>query len=292
MSDSRDSTKAGGSPPRFLHQPVATDLPAATELSRDVQWPHRLEDWQFVLALGQGLAAYAGDRLVGTAAWWTYEHAVTRIGMVLVDPKSQRAGIGGKLMRAVLDRITTPAIVLIATDAGEPLYRKLGFMATAAVNQHQGTAGAVPLASLRSGERIRPLGRNDTARLVELDAAAAGVQRPLVVAALIECGEAVVFDDAGEIGGFAFCRRFGRGLVIGPVVARDVAAAQALAAHWIGSHANKFLRIDVPDDTGLSPWLNELGLSRSSQVNTMCRGTPPIPASPFRVFALANQALG
>jgi GNAT superfamily N-acetyltransferase len=132
----------------------AADLPAATELSRDVQWPHRLEDWQFVLALGQRLVAYAGDRLVGAAMWWACEHAVTGIGMVLVDPKSQRTGIGRTLMGAVLDRIVTPAIVLNATDAGELLYRKLDFRSTAVINQHQGTSGAVGFAPANASGRL------------------------------------------------------------------------------------------------------------------------------------------
>ena len=281
---------------RFQHLELtlltATDLPAAVNLTHDVQWPHRLEDWQFVLALGQGLAATAGDRLVGTAMWWTYERAVTRIGMVLVDPQVQRAGIGRALMAGVLARIATPAIVLNATEVGEPLYRKLGFLRTATIVQHQGTSASLPLAALRAGERIRPLGRNETARLIACDAAAVGVPRTDLIEALIVHAEAVVLDDAGETAGFAFCRRFGRGLVIGPVVARDAQAAKALIAHWIGSHAGKFVRIDVPEDCNLSPWLDDLGLQRCDLVHTMCRGAPPTPTGPFRTFALVNQALG
>ena len=271
---------------------TAADLPAVVELTRDVQWPHRLEDWQFVLALGQGLAATAGDLLVGTAMWWTYGRAVTRIGMVLVDPKVQRAGIGSTLMSAVLERIETPTIVLNATEVGEPLYRKLGFLPMAAIVQHQGTTASVPLTALRVGERIRPLGRNETARLFACDVAATGVERSAVIEALVSDTEAVVLDDAGETAGFAFCRRFGRGLVIGPVVARDVQAAKALIAHWIGSHTSKFVRIDVPADSGLSPWLGDLGLAGSDPVNTMCRGPAPTAIGPFRTFALVNQALG
>jgi GNAT superfamily N-acetyltransferase len=271
---------------------TATDLPAAAELSRAVQWPHRLEDWQFVLPLGHGLAAYTGDRLLGTAMWWVYAGAVTRVGLVLVDPNVQRAGIGRALMAAALDRIATPAIVLNATDAGAPLYGKLNFLETGAIIQHQGTSGTVPLASLRAGERIRPLGRNDTTRLIACDAAAGGVPRPGVIEALIEQAEGVILDDGGETAGFAFCRRFGRGLVIGPFVARDPMAAKALIAHWVASHAGKFMRIDVPADSGLSPWLDELGLTRCDPVTTMCRGSAPEPAGPVKVFALVTQALG
>ena len=189
----------------------AADLPAATELSRAVQWPHRLEDWQFAFALGEGLAAHAAGRLVATAMRWNYERSVTRIGMVLVDPAAQRAGIGRALMDALLRRIAAPAILLNATEVGAPLYRNLGFIGTATIVQHQGTPASLPPALLRLGERIRPLGRNDNAHLVELDAAASGMRRPQVFEALLDVAEAVVLDDAGETAGFAFCRRFGRG---------------------------------------------------------------------------------
>ena len=64
----------------------ARDLPAAQALSREVNWPHRLEDWQFMHSVGQGLVAYSGDQLVGTAMWWTYDNRIARLGMVIVDP--------------------------------------------------------------------------------------------------------------------------------------------------------------------------------------------------------------
>jgi Acetyltransferase (GNAT) domain len=113
-----------------------------------------------------------------------------------------------------------------------------------------------------------------------------------VIAALIENGEAVVLDDAGETVGFAFYRRFGRGHVIGPVVARDTASAKALIAHWIGSNAGMFMRIDVPGESGLSNWLEELGLARVDNVVTMVRGAPLKHAAGFHVFGAVNQALG
>ncbi|HYS87402.1 MAG TPA: GNAT family N-acetyltransferase, partial [Bradyrhizobium sp.] len=125
-----------------------------------------------------------------------------------------------------------------------------------------------------------------------LDAAACGAPRESLIAALIESGEAIVLDDAGETVGFAFYRRFGRGHVIGPVVARDTASAKALIAHWIGSNAGMFMRIDVPGQSGLSDWLDELGLARVGNVLTMARGMPLKPAGGFHVFGVVNQALG
>lgn len=271
---------------------TVADLPAAHGLSREVNWPHRLEDWQFVLSVGEGLVAYSNNKLVGTAMWWTYGQDIARLGMVIVDPTIQRSGIGRALMHGILDRLTTPAIILNATEAGETLYRQLEFHGIGSIIQHQGASFSAPLVPLRAGERIRPMGRNDAARLVELDAMAGGVRRESVLTALIEHGEAVVLDDGGKTVGFAFYRRFGRGHIIGPVIARDTAGAKALVAYWIGSNAGMFMRIDVPGESGLSDWLEELGLSRISHVITMVRGTAPKPSSEFHTFGIVNQALG
>lgn len=268
------------------------DLVAAHELSRAVGWPHRLEDWQFVLSVGEGLVAYSGDRLVGTAMWWSFDKKQVRLGMVIVDPTIQRSGVGRALMLGVLGQVLEPTILLNATKAGETLYRQLDFSSVGSIIQHQGASFSVPLVPLRSGERIRPMGRNDAPKLIELDAAASGIRREGVIAALIETGEAVVLDDGGETVGFAFYRRFGRGHAIGPVIARDTAAAKALVAHWIGSNAGMFMRIDVLGESGLSDWLDELGLARVSNVLTMIRGAPPPPAKGYHAFAVANQALG
>ena len=271
---------------------AAADLPAAAVLSKAVQWPHRLEDWQFALSLGQGLAAFSGRRLVGTAMAWEYDGAATRVGMVLVDPNMQRSGIGATLMNALLGPIRTSAILLNATEAGEPLYRRLGFEVTAAVVQHQGIAAPGPRLPLPAGARISAIDHNDISRLAALDAAALGVRRPHVIAALVDHGDAVALDVANEIVGFAVCRQFGRGHVIGPVIARDLQAAQALMAHWIDVHAGRFVRVDVPADCGLSAWLDARGLVHCGQVNTMCRGTSLATSGHVRTFALVNQALG
>ena len=194
-------------------------------------------------------------------------------------------------MLGILDRITEPTVLLNATKQGETLYRQLGFQGIGSILQHQGASFSAPLVPLRAGERIRPLGRNELARLVELDADACGVAREGVIAALIENGEAVVLDEAGETVGFAFYRRFGRGHVIGPVVARDTASAKALISHWIGSNAGMFVRIDVPGESGF-------GVARNagSRARRQCRhhGSRHVlkQAGGFHVFGVVNQALG
>jgi len=270
----------------------ARDLPAAEALSRDVGWPHRLEDWQLVHALGEGLVACADGRLIGTAMWWRYGSKIIRIGMVIVAPTVQRLGIGRALMRGALDRISGPAVMLNATSQGETLYRQLGFRDLGLIAQHQGIPAPTRQVSLRMREAIRPAHGDDLRRFVEIDAAAGGAPREGVIAAVLARGEAVALMGAGSIAGFACYRPFGRGHSIGPVIARDHAGARALIAHAIDANAGKFLRIDVPVDSGLSDWLEDLGLARVDTVVAMVRGAPPKRGDSVHTFGLINQALG
>jgi hypothetical protein len=195
-------------------------------------------------------------------------------------------------MAAILGQVEAPSLVLNATDAGESLYRRMGFQPVGTIMQHQGIAREAPLVQLGPGRRIRPLGRKDRNALVALDAEARGFARAAVIDGLIAAGDAVLLDDGDETVGFAFHRRFGRGFVIGPVVAEDALSAKALIAHWIGSGLRTFLRIDVPGEAGLSDWLADLGLAPVEPVITMVRGEALPARSDFFAFALANQALG
>jgi GNAT superfamily N-acetyltransferase len=267
------------------------DCGLAAALSQEVGWPHRAEDWRFLLALGKGLVAWRNGHIAGTALWWRYG-GQARIGMVIVDPKLHRSGIGRTLVQAALVEIDEPTVILNSTLAGEALYRSLGFSPIGSIVQHQGSSTSIPPVPLRPGERIRPLGRQDAPVLAALDAQAMGADRAPVIEALIEAGEAVVLDDGGKTVGFAFCRRFGRGQLIGPVIARDSAAARALIAYWLGLNAGQFVRVDVTGESGLSHWLDEVGLSRVPAVETMLRGLRPPEPHGCQVFAVASHALG
>jgi GNAT superfamily N-acetyltransferase len=267
------------------------DLPAALALSQAVKWPHRLEDWRFVFEIGAGLAAFSGGRLIGVAMWWPYGDRQSRIGMVIVDPSLQRAGVGRRLMARILNRAASPTILLNATKEGEALYRRLGFQPIGEIFQHQGVAAAEPALAARDGQRLRPFERRDADVVLALDAAAVGAERRRLIDRLLIEGEAILLEEGGAVAGFAFHRRFGRGGLIGPVAARDAGSAQALIAHWIGVEPGLFQRIDLSSDLGLSPWLEARGLKQVDSVTTMVLGAPPQTGA-VKIFGIANQALG
>jgi GNAT superfamily N-acetyltransferase len=279
-------------PDMILRRLEFDDLPAAHQLSIGAAWPHRLEDWRFMLGLGSAVAAFDGGELVGTASWWPYGDAFATLGMVIVSPSRQGRNIGRRLMEAVLREVGDRTVVLNATEAGLRLYESTGFRPVGKVYQHQGAAFSAPLAALPAGDRIRPVGRTDQSGLIELDRAASGLQRDRLLTALFEAAEGVVLESRGQAVGFSLFRRFGRGYAIGPVVAPTVEGAKALVSHWLGSHAGMFLRTDVPGTSGLSEWLEERGLERVGEVTTMVRGELPKSRGEPRLFALVSQALG
>lgn len=279
------------SAPIVIRPMTLLDLPAATELSQEQQWPHRIEDWTLFLKQGEGVTATRDGKVIGTTMGWRFGEDMARIGMVIVSSSAQRQGIGRKLTADMLGRLGDRTVILNATEDGHDLYKQLGFVETGGVRQYQGISKDVPLAELKRGDRVRPKGKADTA-LADLYSTAGGMDQRAMFRALAAESRTVVYTRDNEVIGFAMTRRFGRGWVIGPVVAPDVDVAEALIIHWLAVKQGSFCRIDVTDESGLGPWVESLGLSFAASVRTMVRGPAPKPGEQTRIFALAAQALG
>ncbi|QKK32971.1 GNAT family N-acetyltransferase (plasmid) [Rhizobium indicum] len=263
-------------------------LEAAVALSRQAGWPHRTEDWQLALALSEGLVAVEDGKVVGTVLVTPYKEDCATINMVIVDETMRGRGLGRKLMDAALLTAGDRPLRLVATTAGLPLYQKLGFHETGTVAQHQGLAGdiAAPAETQAATDADLPA-------IAALDRLAFGADREGLLSYLAGIGEfAVIRRDSG-ISGFACLRPFGRGEVIGPVVAADLGEAQTLIEHFIARRPGQFLRVDTTAETGLSPWLAEHGLAHVGGGITMKKPLVHHAADPaVTTFALASQALG
>ncbi|KXV16792.1 GCN5 family acetyltransferase [Caballeronia megalochromosomata] len=282
----------------LLYRPfTADDIAAAHALSVEVKWPHRADDWRFVLDAGAGFIAQDGERVVGTALYWKHGDNGGSLGMVIVAPDFQGKGIGRKLMELLLEALGHRVTVLHATPAGEPLYAKLGFQRIGAIHQHQSADFTVPRVDLPQGERLRAIEPGDTQAIVDLATRASGFDRSALLPALLNVARGTVLERDGALLGFSLIREFGRGHAIGPVVAvatdqQHVRRAQALVAHELAQNEGTFTRIDTPDESGLLDWLEGIGLTRVDTVIRMARnGTPPHDASVAQ-FAIINQALG
>lgn len=303
MVDGNDSNGSAMTPAIRAHTPAADgvvlrameprDLEAAYGLSMDMHWSHRPSDWSDALALGEGMVAEVDRQVVGTAMRWRWGRRHATVGLVIVSPLFQGRQIGRRLMHAVLDGLDKRTVLLEATPEGRGLYERLGFVRVGEIRQHQGIAMPAPLVALDEGWRLRPYDRSDEKTLVALDARARGWPRRALLRRYLGSAEStMVLDQAGEVRGYAVLRRFGRGLVVGPVVAPDALGAKALIGHLISLGAGRFMRVDIDFDSGLTEWLEELQLLRVGAPTTMVRG-PALQSDPdTRLFALATQAMG
>jgi GNAT superfamily N-acetyltransferase len=262
-------------------------LEGALALSRQAGWPHRLEDWKLVLSLSIGRVALADGRVVGTAFLTPYGDACATVNLVIVDQAMRGRGLGRRLMDFALRSTEGRECRLIATEDGLPLYEKLGFRRVHAISQHQGIPERIS-----APEGVEWALPEDITAVVALDRAAFGADRSALFAALAREGRFAVVRSEGAVAGFAALRPFGRGEVIGPVVAETQEQARTLIAFLIAARPSRFLRVDTPETSGLSPWLTELGLGSVGGGIAMRRGATASQASRVRTFALASQALG
>ena len=282
MSDKRDRATV-----RPWHR---ADLAAAHSLTNDARWPHRLEDWHFAFRLGIGFVAVVDNRVVGVAVCFHHGPGHATVGLIIVSPDVQGRGIGRLLTEAALEAAGDRSVLLNATEAGRPLYERLGFRTFGEIRQHQGIVPALPAAA-PSADVVRAVG-DEGHLLVSLDETATGLQRTELLRALRSDGRAVVLERANRAAGYAIVRDFGRGRVIGPVVAPDVAGATRLIERLLAEHGGDFVRLDVPVDSGLPAWLAARGLVNVGPATSMVRGRLPAPAGPARLFALVSQAIG
>ena len=269
----------------------AGNLAAMHGLAQQMSWPHRAEDCAQLLALGAGIAAVDGDgSTIGVGLRWSFGRDVGTIGLVLVAPDRQGRGIGRALMNALIADSGSRTLMLNATAEGLPLYEKLGFVSTGLVRQHQGRPFVLPPAPDVPLRRVLPA---DHAALCALDAAVFGADRSELIDRLLASGDAWLVDRAGQPAGFAVLRAFGRGMIIGPVVASNEDEAIALVAAATKAAPSGVLRADIPANAeDLAAWLTAAGLPAIDTVTVMLRGSWPATWQGLQRYGLALQAWG
>ncbi|TIM33096.1 MAG: GNAT family N-acetyltransferase [Mesorhizobium sp.] len=274
----------------ILEEMTPGHLEGAVELSRQVNWPHRREDWELVQSVSRGIVALEEERVVATIMMTPYGDKAAAINMVIVDAAMRGRGLGRKMMEEALAKAGERTCCLTATQEGLPLYEKLGFVTTGEIVQHQGEALAVSAPA-----RVSWAESGDFARLEVLDREAFGHDRSALMKRLFERAKFAVIRDEGNTQAFSAIRPFGRGLVIGPVVARNGAEAKALIDFLLAHHQGKFVRVDTDVSTDLAEWLTGRGLAHVGGGITMRRSMAThreCKPAHHRTYALVSQALG
>ena len=118
------------------------DAHACWQMCQALRWPHREADLlrfqQWAERHGGTVALRADGRLIGCgfAFFWGETHG--SIGMVIVDDAWQGRGLGKQMFNQLLALQGKRSVTLQATQAGLPLYERMGFHATGRARQFHG----------------------------------------------------------------------------------------------------------------------------------------------------------
>ncbi|MCW0310881.1 hypothetical protein NB694_000681 [Pantoea ananatis] len=268
------------------------DIPQVYAMSQALNWPHRREDWAIGIQLGEGVVIEEQGEVIGSAILWRWGDEAATIGLVIVANQHQGRGLGKQLMLALLEKVPGYNVRLHATEMGKGLYEKLGFVTCGKIMQYQTPSlNSVPTVQIPTGLTLSTATQDDQDRLVQMDQAAHGLYRPELIAHLIDDNQTVMLqDDAQQARGFASLRRFGRGWVIGPIIADSFPVAQALTAALMQGLKGEYLRMDTDAALPMAVWFESLGLSNVDSPVTMVRGDVWMPQG-MQAFGLMTQAM-
>jgi hypothetical protein len=191
-------------------------------------------------------------------------------------------------MDALLAAAHPRTVTLNSTAEGLALYERRGFARIGVIQQHQGVPDERHQAPPAS--HVRAMAPSDVKAAARLDRQATGRARRQMLDRPIEAGDGLVLVCDGEPRSYVISRLFGRGRVIGPVVAEIVADARALIDAALARLERVFVRVDTAVTSQLGDWLASIGLRQVGDATTMVKGLHIPPAGPARMFALANQS--
>lgn len=259
------------------------DIPAGLRLCRASAWNQLAEDWRWFLKPPQSggwIAERDGDG-VGTVAYLRYGSAFTWISMMLVAPRERRSGIGTRLMATAVEALGAGCLRLDATPAGEPLYRRFGFVEECSFLRMRCASGP----SLRS--TARSMSGSDLNALLPRDRAVFGADRSELLQSFFGRApqSAFTLEDA-----YCFGRQGYLAAQIGPVISTYESAARELVSAALA--ARSFV-IDVPGKAASwIGWLESVGFVRERPFLRMCRGGGAPARDSALEFAIAGPEFG
>lgn len=292
-----------------VRQMTPDDLDVAQVLQRAEKWNQTLSDWQlfldenpegcFVAVSGKPGAA---EQVVGTITSICYGRRWCWISMLLVNSEWRGAGIGTKLMKAVMtaNERSCDCLRLDATPAGRPVYERLGFTADYELQRWKcpaerldGPGMAGPEGSGASAEdACRPL---DLARFREIrrdDTKLFGADRRAVLGRLYrdDPGCAWCIESEGAAVSYVLGRAGDRYHHVGPLVARTAGDALHLLKAAIKSAGRADIAVDlVEPQPELVREMEALGFVYERPFTRMSRGPSGDPARTEIIAAVGPE---
>jgi GNAT superfamily N-acetyltransferase len=224
---------------------TAADIPAAGELLLSDGWTDRTAFFAFAVAhpACRPIVGDLGGRVVATGIG-TASGSIGWIALIFVAPDLRGEGLGRLISTVVCEDLESRGcrtLLLHASDAGRPVYARLGFRIHAWLHVFDPPDADEPDNATSHGPAdvlIRPVEVSDMKSVEALDAAASGEdRRHLIRAVLPTDGGLVAVDPDGALRGYRLDPSWGAH----PLVASDPRDAIAIL-----EHAARSAPVDTP----------------------------------------------
>jgi GNAT superfamily N-acetyltransferase len=266
----------------------AADLDGALAANDAVGWWERRVLFDFYGARDDSalFVADAGGEIAGTAGATIFPGSPPTgwVHGIIVRPEHQRAGLGARLTEASVGWLrarSAGAVMLLATDAGRPVYERLGFTA----GERYGSF-AWPPAAPDPAATHEPMRPSHLRGVLALDREATGEDRSGFIMSLAPSGW--VAARGREIAGFHLACPWGGG----PTIARDVAGGLTLLrlAASVTRRPSRGSGLPVANAAAVR-YLAGLGITAEHYVTRMWLGTPPKWRAEM-IFGVFNFGVG
>lgn len=275
--------------PTIRSMTVADIEPATEAILRD-DWGDRRSWFEFAVSQPEcaPVVAEVDGAIVGTGVG-TANGAVGWVGTIWVASDRRGAGLGRALTQIVIDGLEAAGcrtLLLVATDAGLPLYERMGF----AIQTRYRILEAPGLDGAGPGDRaVRPFEPDDLDPILALDRAATGEDRGHAIRRFAGAATTKVLAPDGVIRGFVIRAPWGGGATIAltPADAMAILEARRRAAGPAGR-----VRVGLVEENaeGLAA-LEAAGLHPVWSAPRLIRGEP-LDWHSDQIWGQFNHAMG
>jgi GNAT superfamily N-acetyltransferase len=262
-------------------------LAGCLALSQAASWNQNEADWKWMLGFGRGYGLTLGDTLAATTITLPFGERFAWVSMVLVLPEHRRKGYATQLLKRALEDLAQAgrSAVLDATPAGREVYSAEGFRDTWGFKRFV-VADCRDFA-FAAGE-VRQLQPADWPQIAALDQAAFGADRVDLLQSLARRlpNAALGCERDGKLSGFVLGREGREANQVGPLVARDAAAARMLLSSAL-SQVKAPVYVDLVDREA-----PPLGFAFQRPFTRMIYGADRAPGDASLVYCPAGPELG
>jgi predicted N-acetyltransferase YhbS len=272
------------------------DIEQAMGLKNSEGWNQTEQDWEILLRLSPKtcLVAVSDQEVIGTVTAVNYSNELAWIGMMLVNEKYRRKGIGSLLLKDNIKRLKGCKIIkLDATPIGRNVYIQLGFEEEYTISRM--TISPLPKQPITHSGTVTPLSSHDIQEIADLDKEVFGADRTDLIELILETypDKALKLERDARIAAYCLRRDGVKHNHLGPVIALTTEDAKTLLAAAMSRLAGQAVVLDVPQKKKkFLKWLDSLGFQEHRTLVRMYYKNNYIPKQREREYAICGPELG